>query len=215
VAPIVAVAPVPPFPILAAVEPSPEPQPPRSPRPVRAPRPGNKDSSLEERLERLERMVESLMKQQNLRLKSANDGMIDRKESAELQALARRQAEVSRKPMPDAKEFEKIKEQAQREAARAVDQAKRATAEVEKAAKAEQKRPTNRKIKEGSQKQLEALRKQLEMLEREREKLDRQIEQIEQEREQLDEQRDEDQAGGDTPPEASKAECVVQPSAGR
>ncbi len=164
---------------------------------------------------RLERMVESLMKQQNLRLKSANDGMIDRKESAKLETLARRQAEVSRRQMPDPKEIEKIKEQAEREALRAVDQAKRATAEVERAVKAEQKRPASRKIKEGSQKQLEALQKQLEMLEREREKLDRQIEKLEQEREQLDEQRDEDQAGGDTPPEESKPECVVQPSAPR
>jgi beta-lactamase regulating signal transducer with metallopeptidase domain len=195
---VVAVAPVPPTPFLAAIEPGPEPQAPRSPRPVRAPRPGNKDSSLEERLERLERMVESLLKQQSFHLKSANDGMIDRKEIAKIEAFAKRQAEVSRKQMIDPKEIEKIKELAEREAGRATEQAKRATMEAEKALKAERKLHTARKVKDGSQKQLEALRKQLEILEREREKLDRQIEQLEQDQEQLDEQRDEDQAGSDT-----------------
>ena len=214
---------VPPTPALAAATTAPEPQVPRPPRPARTPRPGNADSSLEERLERLERMVESLMKQPNFHLK--NEGMLDRKESAKVEALARRQVEEAWKPMISPKEVEKIKQQAQREAARAVDQAqrdaaravdqaKRATAEIEKSVKAEQKRQNNWKIKEGSQKQLEALRKQLEMLEREREKLDRQIEELERDREQLDEQRDEDQTGGDPQPEESKAECVAQRSSG-
>jgi hypothetical protein len=199
VAPVVAVVPAPPLPFIAAVEPAPEPQAPRSPRAVRAPRPGNKDLAFEDRLERLERMVESLMKQQNFHLKSANDGMIDRKDIAKIEALAKRQAEVSRKQVIGPKEIERIKEQAEREAEHATEQGKRATADAEKALKAEQKLH-NRKFKEGSQKQLEALRKQLEMLEREREKLDRQIEVLEQNQEQLDEQRDEEQADGDKQP---------------
>ena len=198
-APVKAVVPNPPTPFLAAVEPMPEPGAPHSPRPAGAPRPGNKDRSLEDRLERLERMVESLMKQQNFHLRSANDGMIDRTDIANISAQAKRQAEFSRRYGLDPKEIEKIKERAEREAGHATEQAKRATADAEKSLKAEQKLHTARKFKEGSQKQLEALRKQLEMLEREKEKLDRQIEVLEQNQEQLDE-RDEDQEDGDKQP---------------
>ena len=190
-APVVAVAPVPITPVVAVGEPSPEPQVARSPRPVRAPRAGNKDPSLEERLERLERMVESLVNQQHAKgrvdfqPKAEKDGMIDRREIAKIEALAKRQAEVYR---VDPREIEKFKDLAEREAVRAIEQAKRATIEAEKAFKGEKELHIAKKFKDGSQKQLEALRKQLEILEREREKLERQIEQLEQDQERLDKQ---------------------------
>jgi hypothetical protein len=217
--------PVPPAPILAAVEPAPAPRAGWSPRPARAPRPGNDDSSLAERLERLERMVESLVNQQNpkahvdFHLKAEKDGMIDRKEIAKIEAFAKHHAEIARKHIIEPKEIEKIKEHAEREAVRAVEQAKRATLEADKALKGELKLRTTNKFREGSQKQLEALRKQLEMLERQRDELDHQIERLEQEQEQLDEQKEQEQqdeqqeqgeAGTQTRLEESKAECVVE-----
>lgn len=228
VAPPAPAAPVPPSPVavptpaapgapfLATVQPAPEPPAAsRSPRPARPVRSGDRDGSLEERLERLERMVESLAAQLNANawrpMKGpAEANVIDRKEIAKAEAFAQRQAEIARKQVLNPKEIEKIKEHAQREGARANEQAKRATAEAEKANKFEQKLRATGKFKEGHQKQLEALRKQLEMLEREREKLDRQIEQLERDQEQLDEQRDEEQTRGDT--NESNSKSLEQPS---
>jgi beta-lactamase regulating signal transducer with metallopeptidase domain len=213
--------PIPPTPFLAAIEPPPEPQTPPLPRTVRAPRPGNKDLSLEERLERLEQMVESLANQQNpkghadFHLKADQDGIIDRKEIAEIKALAKRQAELAQNQMMNPKEIEKIQELAERDAARAAGQVKRETADMEKAVKADPTRQTDRKIKEGSQRQLEALRKQLEILERQKEKLDRQIEHLEQDQGKLDEQRDEEQAGSDSRRDESKEEQATPPPAAR
>ena len=211
VAPTIAVPePVPPTPFLATVQAGPAPAAPRAPRARPA------DSSLEARLERLERMVESLIAQQHpkpghfdFHLKELGEKheLFDRKDIAKMEALARRQAELSRDMKP---EIEKIKEMAEREAARAVGQAKRA----ERALQGEQKLQVDRKHK-GSQKQLEALRKQLEMLEREREKLDRQIEQLEQEQEQLDEEQDEDPLDSEEPSAECKAESSVQPAVAR
>jgi chromosome segregation ATPase len=129
-------------------------------------------------------------------------GPVDRKEIAEIEAHAGHLAEMERKHGMDAREMERIKEQAKREAARAADLAKPAAVDAEKAARADQKRRTNRNFNKGSQKQLDELRRQLEILEREREKLGRQIEQLERQQEQLDEQRDEDQ-GNDAQEEPS------------
>ena len=213
--------PIPPTPFLAAIEPPPEPETPPLPRTVRAPRPGNRDLSLEERLERLEQMVESLANQKNpkghadFHLKADKDGIIDRKEIAEIQALAKRQAELAQNQMMNPKDIEKIKKLAERDAARAADQVKRATADIEKTGKADPTLQTDRKIKEGSQRQLEALRKQLEILERQKEKLDRQIEHLEQDQGKLDEQRDEDQAGSDSRRDESKEEQATPPPAAR
>jgi len=176
--------------------PAPEPRPGRTPRPARA---ESADSTLEERLERLEKMVESLMARgyatPNPHLKPSPDnvGPIDRKEIEEIEAHARRQAEMARKHEMDAKEIEKIKERAKQEAAHAIDQVKRAAVDAEKVARAEQKRQTRRNFKEGSQRQLDELRKRLEVLDREREKLEHQIEELERNQEQLDEQRDKEQ----------------------
>lgn len=200
-APVAVTVPTPPWmsrgPFVLSAAAAPEPRPGRTPRPIRA---ESADSAFEDRLERLEKMVESLMArgyatQNSYPLKPSPDkvGPIDRKEIAEIEAYARHQAESARKQAPNEKKIEKMKEQAKQEAGRGADQAKRAAAGAEKAARAEQRRQTRRDFKEGSQKQLAELRKQLEILEREREKLDRQIEQLERKQEQLDEQQDEDQ----------------------
>jgi hypothetical protein len=210
------VAPVATTPFLAAIEPGPRPGAQRAPQP---PRGRSADASLEERLERVERMLESLMEQQHpkpghaeFQLKHEQDWMTDRKEIAKAEALAkrqgefaRRQEEIARRQVINPKEIERIKEHAEREAERAVEQARRATANAEKALKAEQKKQLN----DGTQQQLDALRKQLEVLERQREELDRQIEHLEERQGQLEEQQDEDEAGRDTHPEESKAECVA------
>jgi hypothetical protein len=164
--------------------------------------------ALEERLERLEKMVESLMARgyatpNPYALTPSPDtvGPMKRKEMAEIEA--RHGADMARKHEWDTKEVENMKEHARRENARAADQAKRAAVDAERGARTEQKRQTKRIFKEGSQKQLDELHKRLEMLEREREKLEHQIEVLERNQEQLDEQRDENQ-DNDAQSEASE-----------
>jgi len=200
---------------------------------------------MEERMERLERMVESLVSQQSLlkpgqmHMMGPND-LIDRKEIEKLEKIAREhadfakkhamdqeqieriqeyakaQADFAKKQAMDPKEIEKLKMHAEREAKVAADQAKRAIAQAERSAKADQKRQFNFKFKDGSRKQqLEALRRQAEALERQKEKLDQQIEELEQQQEQLDEQQDEDQAENETQPERSEEECTAKAAAKR
>src|SRR5207245_2739742 len=118
------------------------PRPGRTPRPARA---ESADSALEERLERLEKMVESLMARKDapqtpyhLKPYPDNVGPIDQKEMAEIEA--RHQAEIARKHELDAKEIEKIKQHARHEAARAADLTERAAVDAEKIARAGQKR---------------------------------------------------------------------------
>jgi hypothetical protein len=172
--------------------PAPEPRLGRTPRPARA---EPADSALEERLERLEKMVESLMARgygtpNPPHLKPSPDAIapMERREIEKNEAYGRRQADMARKHELEAREIERNKEHAKREAARAADLAKRAAADAERIAKAEEKRPTRRNLKEGSQKQLDELRKQLEILDRQREKLEFQIEQLERTQDEVDEQ---------------------------
>jgi len=120
--------------------PVPEPRPGRTPRLARA---ESADSTLEERLERLEKMVESLMSRKDapqnpylLKPSPEKVGPIDRKEMAELAAEMARRHEL---------EDQIIKEHARREAARAADLTKRAAGDAEKIARAEQKRQTRLK----------------------------------------------------------------------
>ena len=179
-------------PVLAAIEAPSAPRPQPAPRPSKVPRSENADV-LEQRLDRLERMLNSLMSQQNLKTRSdfqlrQENGMIDRKEMAKLEGLAKQQAELARKIKPQ--EIEQIKEQATREAKHAAEQAKRATAGVEKERKTNQRQAVT-KLKEDSHRQLEDLRRQVEALERQREKLDREIERLERDQEDLNEQDDE------------------------
>ncbi|HEX5222905.1 MAG TPA: M56 family metallopeptidase [Verrucomicrobiae bacterium] len=196
--------------VLASVEPPSAPGAPRAPRPAKVSGSGTRDSSLEERLDRLERMVNSLMHQQSpkgrfdsqLKLKGE---MIDRNEMARIEDLARRQAELARL---NAQEVEKIKEQAKREAGRAVEQAKRATAEAEKARIAD-KEPVAQKLKGDSQRQVEELRRQIEALEQRREKLEREIERLQENRDNLDEEED-DSADPNTEPRESSEVSVTE-----
>lgn len=172
-----------PGPIVASAD---EPRPGRTPRPARA---GSPDASLEERLERLEKMVESLMARgyatpRPYPLKPSPDMVGPMKE------IEKDWAEIARKR--ELGEKERIRDQAKREAARAAEQAKRAAMNADRAARAEQKRQTRRGFKEASQKQLDELHKRLEMLDREKEKLEREIEDLERQRDQQDEQGEED-----------------------
>ncbi|HEX4646889.1 MAG TPA: M56 family metallopeptidase, partial [Verrucomicrobiae bacterium] len=132
----------------------------REPRPPRAPRPAfnrKGDSSLEERLDRLEKMVESLMAQQK-----PNHGP----------------GEMKFRFNDDAK----VKPNFNRNNAEADEQklwAEKAAKEADKASKDERGR-AEKQMKEASQRELEALRRARESLQREMEKLDRQIERLEQ-----------------------------------
>lgn len=175
--------------IIAALEPPSKPLSPRPPsKSVRASVSENQDSSLEERLDRLERMVNSLISQQNqknnsdFQLKLERYGIMDRKDK--IDGSARQQAELAGKPSQE--EIERIKQKATRDARQAVEQAKRANAEAGKV-KATQKEAVQ-KLKADSQRQLEDLRRQIESLERQREKLDREIERLEHDQEGVAEQ---------------------------
>jgi beta-lactamase regulating signal transducer with metallopeptidase domain len=102
--------------LLAAIETPVAPGAPRAPRPAKATGSGNDDSSLEERLDRLERMVNALMNQQNpkgrsdVQLKLEN-GMVDRKEMARIEGLAKREARKADKKQT----VQKVKADSQRQ----------------------------------------------------------------------------------------------------
>jgi beta-lactamase regulating signal transducer with metallopeptidase domain len=181
-----------PMPMVAAVSPFAES---RTPLPPRSPRPAGADSSFEERLERLEQMVESLAAQRDMKpghLQNHGDRRVE--QHVMLGDLAKQQAELAERQVEVANE-----------------QARRAAREFERAAKAGQKRQFQGKLKEGSQKQLEALHKQLEILEREKEKLHREIEKLERDQELLDEQGSEDQPRrSEAQPEQPGAKSLAQ-----
>jgi len=194
---VVAVAPAPPTPMLAPGQPFQELRPPRAPRsaPTLLAR-GGGDARLEERLERLERMVESLLAQRGMQpgeppyhLKGPfeKNGTIDRKEIEKSRALPRPEA------MIDRQQLDRIKELAERQAKMAGEQAKSAARAAEKALKQSQKWQSRSKSKDAMQGQLQALHQRLERLEREKEELDRQIDALEQnqDQEEIDENQDE------------------------
>jgi hypothetical protein len=178
---------IPAAPRVAAAAPAPTPVPGQPPRRFAAPRaalaPGARphDSSIEERLARLEEMVRELMAQRdpkhaNFFLKRSPDeaAIMELKEMEKMKAM---------------RDVEKIKEHATREAARAGEEMKRATKEIEKARKLDAERRSGKRG-EALGKQLEALEKQREMLERQMEKLQHQIEELHQNQEQLDEEQE-------------------------
>lgn len=171
VGPVVAVAPAAPQPVQAAA----------TPRPARQARAAARDRSLEERLARLERMVESLVEKQQP------------------------QREPGEQPRPGAgfgrmeQQFEfapdgrKLQAQIQREVDRAVEMQKRAMKDAEKAMKAAEKaikldkKPLEdlamHEMRVEVEKQLEALQHQRQTLQREMEKISQQIERIRRENE--------------------------------
>ena len=129
---------------------------------------GDDRSSVEERLDRLEKMVESLAAQQKAKPKSADVWFWNQD-----QQTLKRQAELSQ-------------DRAEREVARAQEQMKRAAEEMERAAK-DQELKAQMMAKDMPRKQLEALRRAREGLQRQMNALDRQIERLEQDGEKLKE----------------------------
>jgi hypothetical protein len=128
------------------------------------------NASLEERLRRLEKMVESLTKNQ------------ERKESADVflwKSRPGQQAWIDQGKLKD------IYDSAQREAARAAEDANRATSEAEKAMKSQQDR-AHGKTRDDLGQQIQSLERQRAALERAVERLQSQIERLEQQREKLE-----------------------------
>jgi len=139
------------------------------------------DRSIEQRLKRLEKMVQSLMSQDKPKNTHGNfsfkEGMdqdfkFDFKDKEKLD-----------------RDNEKLKESAERQATRAEEQAKRAAEQAKRAmrdnenmAQMEQEQHGNRESREVFQHQLEALRKAREGLGQEMERLDRQIQKLEKEK---------------------------------
>lgn len=198
--------------LLVSADALPKPARARTPAPGRAPA---AEASLEERLERLERLVESLMAREGAgqdlyRHKPLFEkyGQPTRERIDQIEKEAKLRAELERKHAEDRKEMDLSRERAKHDAARLADEAKRG-AEAERADRAREKRQ-RRDLKEGSQKQLEILRQRLEKLEREREELDRQIEELERNREQVDEEVDQDRSA-DAPPDAPESRDVSKP----
>lgn len=185
-----------------------------------------KDMSVEERLARLEQMVESLTAKQKMQPGYFDFHMqgMGEKDMATLQEFARDQAELAHKQADLAKQqadmarqhlgmseqqIEEIKEKAQRQAEQAVEQARRANRERELVMRDEAKRQSQNKFKptpDGSQEEIEVLRKTRDELQREMQKLEQQIRQLERskrlerDRKQVDERKDADEPSGDNQP---------------
>jgi hypothetical protein len=140
------------------------------PVPVGAPPAMGPDASLEERLARVEKMLESLLAQPGKRAYVA----------PRIEPYG--QWELKERPFIDPKQAEQIKELAQREAARAGEEVKRRSREAERAARGlnERRLAEGKVSKEAIEKQLEALRRQSERLADERKKLDAEIERLQQ-----------------------------------
>jgi beta-lactamase regulating signal transducer with metallopeptidase domain len=185
------VAPPPPAvphpPIVARVQTAPLPMPVRvhapdyvaTPRPTAAPQPprspvkADAEDSIEQRLRRLEKMVESLLQQKGPKQLSKEFSYKDG---------PRQELRIEKEMIMQ------LQETAKREAERQVNQARRATGDAEKTLRLRQERDAKGKLSQEAAKQLEALHEQRAMLEREVEKVERQIERLEQERHKLDEQ---------------------------
>lgn len=199
-----AIAPIPPVPPTAAVSAGQ----PRAPRAMRLARAGS-DDSMEERLDRLEKMVESLVESNrgksgvwtpkpdayNYHPKPERKDL-DRKELERSKEMAKSLADMQKDKakmekdkqwaLKDPTQNGELKEQIEKQVARATDEARRAGRAAERAM-AEQKRNMRNQLRENSRMQLDALRKELEALERQKDNLHRQIERLE---------RDQNKGGG-------------------
>ena len=161
---------------------------PRAPRGARAGRPakvraqqdaddGDRegDGSIEERLGRLEKMMRALMEQQGIKRSHAEFAFKDGNQNLNV----------------DQPQIDKMKQAAERQAARAAEQAQRAVEQAKRAnkdleARLEQDRGGMSDFRESFQRQIEALRKAREGLNQEMEKLNRQIEKLEKQQERND-----------------------------
>jgi beta-lactamase regulating signal transducer with metallopeptidase domain len=165
------------------------PRPPAFPRAARVGKPGriasSEDSidpadtgntSVEERLRRLEKMVRSLMDSQNGKRAHATFNFKDG---------ANQNWNIDQEPA------DKLKDLADRQSARALEQAQRAVEQANRAKKdfaahRDQQGQDKGEMREALQKQVEALRQAREGLGREMERLDRQIQKLQQEQERGD-----------------------------
>jgi len=199
IAPVAPVAPVTPVPPRPAITRGPVviatgPRPHDGPRAQRSPD-MHHGGSIEERLTRLEEMVQSLMAERHGKYDGGHM-LLKKGPGHEL--------------MIDQKELERIQRFAEREAQRANEETKRALKQFEKARKEQEVRREKRdlgKQKEAWGKQIETLRKQRQELERQMEKLEQQIEKIEQEQEQQEQaqnQEQEEQEHKDAQPEQAE-----------
>jgi beta-lactamase regulating signal transducer with metallopeptidase domain len=157
-----------------------------SPKPKKAPAALKPGATLEERLERLERMVESLRAEQN-----AKRGQAD--------AFVWKWSQPG--PSPKAWDTETLEQSVKRQTERAAQQVEQAERELKRAAEAQaraskrdaasaeaQKRQAETMRKGAYEQQVEAVKRARESLQRELERLDRQIERLQRDREHLDKQ---------------------------
>jgi beta-lactamase regulating signal transducer with metallopeptidase domain len=161
--------------IAADVHPKPFPHPPGTPSP---------DGSLEERIERLEQTVQSLMEQQKhhgafvLRGRSGGDLLVE--QNKEMEKMNQKMNEMAKKHA----------ELAEQQLKRAAEMAERGNKDFNFKWKAEAEQWQKGRGKEGLEKELEALRKAREGLERQMENLDRQIERAERDQERMQEEKE-------------------------
>jgi beta-lactamase regulating signal transducer with metallopeptidase domain len=138
------------------------------------------DSSIEQRVRRLEKMVRELTEQQ--KVKHVHEFYL--KDGADKQNFGM-----------DQQEMDRMKASADRQAQRAAEQAQRATEQAKRATKDLQARimqDQGQGEREGFQRQIEALRKARESLGQEMERLSHQIEKLEKEQQRGDKGRDKD-----------------------
>jgi len=135
--------------------------------------------SIEERLDRLEKMVQELSVQQNTRRTRLDRQMTQL--DAQKQSL---------------KELEELKALPRNSEVREADEVKRAAREAEKAMKMEAVQREKAGWQEGFQAQIKVLEKQRESLQREMEKLERQMERIRRDHERMQEKQHRDQSDG-------------------
>ena len=183
---------IPALPPIAALTPAPspfQPEVPEAPHPVALPRHPrspdglDKDSSIAERLDRLEQMVHSLMAERH----AGHPGHVEWQEGDHGRII-------------NEKEIARIREEAMREAARAGEEARRAAREMQRAFADKKMRPMEEEFKidahnfarnhEAMAQQMEALKRQREILQRQMEKLQNQLERLERQRDKVKEQKE-------------------------
>ncbi len=141
-----------------------------TPRPPKDMAAADADASIEQRLRRLEKMVELLVEQ---------------RETKGFESTSRN--EGPRGEIRTERETAQLQQTAKREADRAAEQAKRAAKDADKAMKLQQERHAHDMAKESTAKQLDALHKQRAALERHMKDLQLQIERLEQDQQKLQE----------------------------
>jgi hypothetical protein len=130
----------------------------------RTPEPPSADASVEERLQRLEKMLQSLLTEQD-------------KKSSALNFYYQH---------PPSKDLAKQKELVERQAAAAAEEANRAVRELEKQLKLQDERRSAEISQDGFKHRMEALRQARQALERQMQSLDRQIAELERDRARLE-----------------------------